>query len=325
MANSLAKRRYAHGVVASAALALVALAVAGERSCAEPNKQIIERAQHYKDDVLKLWERLVNIDSGTGDEQGLKEVGAIATEELKKLGAAIEIFPAKPAIGDNVVASFVGTGKGRALLIAHMDTVFAPGTAAARPFRIKDGRAYGPGVSDNKGGMIAALFVLRILQDLNFKDYAKITLLLNTNEETGSLGTRLLIENLAKQHDATLNLEAGRPGDGLVIWRKGSGSIKVEVKGRAATPGWRPITAATRQWSWLINSCSWASSATAKRERPSILRCSRPATARTSFPTTRWRRATYGPSAARNSIELNASSPRSRRTRSFPIPRSRPA
>jgi hypothetical protein len=53
MANSLAKRRYAHGVVASAALGLVALAVAGERSCAEPNKQIIERAQHYKDDVLK--------------------------------------------------------------------------------------------------------------------------------------------------------------------------------------------------------------------------------------------------------------------------------
>jgi hypothetical protein len=49
MANSFAKRRYARGLVASAALAVVALAVAGERSCAEPNKQIIERAQHYKD------------------------------------------------------------------------------------------------------------------------------------------------------------------------------------------------------------------------------------------------------------------------------------
>jgi glutamate carboxypeptidase len=240
MANPFAKRRYARHAVASAALAVVALAVAGERSRAEPNKQIIERAQHYKDDALKLWERLVKIDSGTGDEQGLKEVGAIATEELKKLGAAIDIVPAKPAVGDNVVASFAGTGKGRILLMAHMDTVFARGTAAARPFRIEGGRAYGPGVSDNKGGMIAALFVLRILQDLNFKDYAKITLLLNSNEETGSLGTRLLIENLAKQHDATLNLEAGRPGDGLVIWRKGSGGIKVEVKGRAAHAGVAP-------------------------------------------------------------------------------------
>ena len=113
MASSFAKRRYARGLVASAALAVVALAVASERSCAEPNKQIIERAQHYKGDVLKLWERLVSINSGTGDEQGLKEVGAIATEELRKLGAAIEIFPAKPAVGDNVVASFAGTGRGR--------------------------------------------------------------------------------------------------------------------------------------------------------------------------------------------------------------------
>jgi hypothetical protein len=50
MASPFAKRRYARGVVASAALAVVALAVASERSCAEPNKQIIERAQYYKDD-----------------------------------------------------------------------------------------------------------------------------------------------------------------------------------------------------------------------------------------------------------------------------------
>ena len=83
MASSFAKRRYARGLVASATLAVVALAAASERSCAEPNKQIIERAQHYKDDALKLWERLVNIDSGTGDEQGLKEVGAIARRAEK--------------------------------------------------------------------------------------------------------------------------------------------------------------------------------------------------------------------------------------------------
>src|SRR5262245_34086548 len=132
MANSFAKRRYARHAVASAALAVVALAVAGERSCAEPNKQIIERAQHYKDDVLKLWERLVNIDSGTGDEQGLKEAGAIATEELKKLGAAIFLVSARPAAGDNVVSSFSGTWRGRILRMSDMDTVFAPGTAAAR-------------------------------------------------------------------------------------------------------------------------------------------------------------------------------------------------
>src|SRR5262245_10570413 len=324
MAHSFAKRPYARGLVASAALAVVALAVATERSCAEPNKQIIERAQHYKDDVLKLWERLVNIDSGTGDEQGLKEVGAIATEELKKLGAAIDIFPAKPAVGDNVVASFAGTGRGRILLMAHMDTVFAPGTAAARPFRIVGGRAYGPGVPDNKGGMIAALFVLRILQDLNFKDYAKITLLLNSNEETGSLGTRLLIENLAKQHDATLNLEAGRPGDGLVIWRKGSGSIKVEVKGRAAHAGVAPDNgrnAAMELAHQLLQLGKLGNREKGTTVNFTVLKAGERKNVIPDYAVAEG----DVPSAARNSIELNASSPRSRRTNLFPTRRSRPA
>jgi glutamate carboxypeptidase len=227
--------------VASAAMAIIAVNIFGASARAEPNKPVIEKAQQHKDEAIKLWERLVNIDSQTGDEEGLKAVGAIATEELKTLGARIETVPAaKPAVGDNIVASFGGTGKGKIFLIAHMDTVLPKGTAAARPFRIKDGRATGPGVSDNKGGIIAALYALRILQDLNFKDYAQITLLLNCNEETGSLGTRLLIEKLAKEHDVTLNLESGRPGDGLVVWRKGSGLLKVEVKGRSAHAGVAP-------------------------------------------------------------------------------------
>jgi glutamate carboxypeptidase len=227
-------------ILVSATVAIVALTATPERVRAEPNKQVYEKAQQYKDEAIALWERLVNIDSGTGDEQGLKEVGAIAIEELKKLGAKLETFPAKPAVGDNIVASFSGTGKGRIFLMAHMDTVFARGVASTRPFRIKDGRAHGPGVSDNKGGIISALYALKILQDLNFKSYAQITLLLNTNEETGSLGTRLLIEKVAKEHDVTLNLESGRSNDGLVVWRKGSGAIKVEVKGRAAHAGVAP-------------------------------------------------------------------------------------
>jgi glutamate carboxypeptidase len=152
----------------------------------------------------------------------------------------IEIMSAKPAVGDNIVATLTGTGKGRILLMAHTDTVFAKGTAAARPFRITEGRAYGPGVSDDKGGIVAAVHVLKILRDLNFKDYARITVLLNTNEETGSRGTRALIEKLAKEHDVSLNLEAGRAGDGIVIWRKGSARLTIEVKGRAAHAGGSP-------------------------------------------------------------------------------------
>src|SRR4029077_16563725 len=114
-----------------------------------------------------------------------------------------ETVPATPAVGDNIVASFSGSGKGKVLLMAPMDTVFAKGTAAARPFRIEGGRAYGPGVGDDKAGIVVALSVLKILDELKFKDYAQLTLMLNTNEETGSRGSRTLIEKLAKEHDVT--------------------------------------------------------------------------------------------------------------------------
>src|SRR5262245_57337349 len=100
----------ARRIVASAVIAIVAVLVAGGSARTEANKQVYERAQHYKDEALKLWEQLVNIDSGTGDEDGLKAVSAIATSELQKLGARIETFPAKPAVGDNVVTTFTGTG-----------------------------------------------------------------------------------------------------------------------------------------------------------------------------------------------------------------------
>jgi glutamate carboxypeptidase len=222
------------------AVAALLLAAAGAAPAAEANKLILDSAARQQSGAIKLWERLVNIDSGTGDMAGVNAVGAVAVEELKKLNAAIEMVPALPAFGDNIVASLSGAGKGKILLIAHMDTVFRKGDAAARPFRIEGGRAYGPGVADDKAGIVTALSVLKILDDLKFKDYARLTLMLNTNEETGSRGSRALIERLAREHDVTLNLESGRPGDGITIWRKGSGTINVEVKGRASHAGGAP-------------------------------------------------------------------------------------
>jgi glutamate carboxypeptidase len=229
-------------MAAARALAVVALLLGavGIAPAVEANKPVLDSAARQQPGAIKLWERLVNIDSGTGDMEGVNAVGAVAVEELKKLGAAIETVPALLAYGDNIVASLSGAGKGKILLIAHMDTVFKKGDAAARPFRVEGGRAYGPGVADDKAGIVVALSVLKILDDLKFKDYARLTLMLNTNEETGSRGSRALIEGLAKEHDVTLNLESGHLGDGLTIWRKGSGTINVTVKGRAAHAGGSP-------------------------------------------------------------------------------------
>ncbi|MGU3308924.1 M20/M25/M40 family metallo-hydrolase [Pseudomonas sp. M5A4_2d] len=220
--------------------ATLALSFAMPAYSAEPHKQIQADSEQYKAEALKLLERLVNIDSGSGYEPGLTQVRDIAVDELKQLGFSIERVPDKAANNSHVIATLKGTGKARILLMAHMDTVFKEGSAAERPFHIKDGRAYGPGVMDDKGGIVAGIYALKVLKNQGFKDYAQITFLLDASEETGSEAASELIRNTAKGHDVTLNLEPGRPADGLVVWRKGSATAVVEVKGKAAHAGVAP-------------------------------------------------------------------------------------
>jgi glutamate carboxypeptidase len=222
-------------------LAIAALIFNGAAFAAGPvNKDLLDRAAQARPEVLKLLESLVNVDSGTGDEKGLDRVGAMVAAEAKKLGMEVQFSSAAPAVGNNLVATLRGKGKARILLMAHMDTVFAAGAAAARPFRIQGERAYGPGVVDDKGGIVTALFAIKLLQQMKFTDFKQITLLVNTNEETFSKGSFQLIESLAKQHDVTLSLESGRPADGLVVWRKGTADLLVEVKGKSSHAGVAP-------------------------------------------------------------------------------------
>lgn len=223
-----------HGMVLACAL------LAGNAMAQKPHQAALDAATQQKDEALKLLERMVNIDSGSASTEGLDKVRGIAVEELRKLGARIETFPAEPHPGTNVVATLTGQGKKKILILAHIDTVFKDGTAAAKPFYIKDGRAYGPGVMDNKGGVVAGLQALKILQKIGFKDYGQITFLIDTNEEVGSVGTSALIERVARQHDVALNLEPGRPADGLVVERKGSATALIEVKGLASHAGVAP-------------------------------------------------------------------------------------
>lgn len=218
-------------------LAFLALLTA---SAAQRDERVFAAAEKFLPDGLALLERLVNIDSGTGHASGLEQVAGIVAEELAKLGARVELLSAAPMAGKNVVATFTGTGTGRVLLIAHMDTVWPVGEAARRPFRIEGPRAYGPGVSDNKSGVVTGLGALRILHETGFRDFATLTYLLNCNEETGSIGTRQLMQNLARKHDVALNLEAGRPGDNLIAARKGNGVIDLTVKGRSSHAGNAP-------------------------------------------------------------------------------------
>jgi glutamate carboxypeptidase len=224
-----------------AAMSTAFIALSGYGVAAGRNDKVYEAVEASRPFALDLLRKIVNIDSGTGDVEGGAKVEAVLRAQLVQLGADVKIEPAEAAgLPDNLVAVFRGTGKGKILVIAHVDTVFGPGTAAARPFSMDKERAHGPGVGDEKAGVVNAVAALKILHDIGFKNFATITLLLDDSEERGSPGSTQLIKRLAREHDVEFNMEPGDPPDALTVWRKGSSGIHILVKGRAAHAGMAP-------------------------------------------------------------------------------------
>lgn len=235
------------GAIATATNVTRALMFLGIALClaapaaAKPDRKILAAVEACTPGARTLLEQLVAIDSGSGDAEGLAKVGAIFSAKLQDLGATVRQIPSvPPGVGDNVVATFKGSGAGRILLIAHMDTVFDRGTVAKRPPHWDGQHYYGPGAADDKGGGVTAICALSALRTTGFRDFARIDLLLNASEEPGSPGSRDLIRAMARDADVAINIERGQPTDKVVVGRKGRALLTMEFRGRAAHSGLEP-------------------------------------------------------------------------------------
>ena len=200
-------------------------------------------------------ETLVNIDCGSYTAAGVNRVADRVAGSLTELGARVERIPhaARPGelqLGDLVIGHLPGDGP-RRLLIGHMDTVFDEGTCAARPYRVRDNRAMGPGTSDMKGGLLAGLHALAALQQTG--ERPAVTFVANPDEEIGSIFSGAHIRRLAPEHDVSLVLECARASGAIVSARKGIADLELTFTGRAAHAGVEPekgrsaILAAARQ------------------------------------------------------------------------------
>jgi glutamate carboxypeptidase len=199
------------------------------------SEQIRSWLSSQRETMLSLLERVVNIDSGSYDKAGVDAVGEVFAEFFESHGIEVERFP-RDISGDIFRARIPGPGNAPIVLMGHRDTVFAKGEAARRPFAVKDGRAYGPGVTDMKGGLVLNAFVLAAFKNFGGNS-APLVALLTSDEEIGSPQSRSIIEETAKGARAVYNAEPGRANGNVVSRRKGGVFMILDVTGKAAHSG----------------------------------------------------------------------------------------
>ena len=201
---------------------------------ADDNRRVLTYLREHSDAMVADLIKLINLESPTLHKPSVDALGTVLADELRGLGAAIEIVP-KQEVGDVVRARW-NPGPGGVAILSHMDTVWAVGTVAGRPTRVDGNRIYGVGAMDMKGGIVIALWALRALRELNLFPDQPITYMLNSDEETGSKHSAAEIEQEALSHKVVFVTEP--PQDGKYkTERKGVSQYKITSKGRAAHAG----------------------------------------------------------------------------------------
>ena len=193
-------------------------------------------------DALGLLARLVDQDSPTADKTAVDRLGAIIAAEFEAAGARVASLR-NDAAGNVLRAAFgphEDAGHAPVVLLGHLDTVWPPGEAARRPFRIEGGCATGPGVYDMKAGIALMILLARATREGHVRPLRPVVCLLSADEETGSPASRAHIEAEARRARYVLCLEPSNPDGGAKTARKGVGRIVLTVTGRAAHAGIDP-------------------------------------------------------------------------------------
>jgi glutamate carboxypeptidase len=190
---------------------------------------------------LRPW---VECESPTFDAAAVDRMMDLAARDLAMMGARIERIPGRMGYGGCVRARFPHPREAEPgiLILAHLDTVHPLGTLKALPFRRENGRCYGPGICDMKGGTLLAIEAIRELARAGIPTARPVTVLLTPDEEVGTPSTRDLIEAEAARHAVVLVPEPGRPeGDspmgGVVTGRYAIARFNLRTTGRPSHAG----------------------------------------------------------------------------------------
>ena len=202
--------------------------------------QLFDKVDQNREAMVDTWKLLVDRDCGSGNKAGVDGVGRDVKDFLEKCGFKVWFHEYEKA-GNMLVAEYGDASKPFIVLTGHMDTVCGDGTAAARPFTIKDGKVTGPGVLDMKGGVTILLYAVRFLLEAGYNRY-RIKIILAGDEEVahGNSTASADYEKEAKGAVMGFNLETGCVDNSVVIERKGVAQYLFEVDGVGAHAGNNP-------------------------------------------------------------------------------------
>lgn len=202
-------------------------------------RKIVQAVKNLNGESLLFLEKVVNINSGTLNQKGVKDVGNVFSNAFQEIGFQTQWIEMPDTMNraGHLFASIDGKKGKKLLLIGHLDTVFEKNSPFQTFERINDSMAYGPGANDMKGGDVVVLYALKALANLNLLKNANITVAFMGDEEsTGkplSISRKALI-NAGKKADIALGFENATGFNNATIARRGASGWKVEVKGKRA-------------------------------------------------------------------------------------------
>ena len=193
--------------------------------------------------LVSLVRELVRTESPSTDRGALKSCAIRLGGKIAEAGGVVKRITSPTS--DHLLATWPGSGP-PVLLIGHYDTVWPVGQLARMPLVEREGKLFGPGVYDMKAGLAIGILAARALVEaIPVARRPRVSLLITSDEETGSLTSRALIEQTAREHVAALVLEPALPDGAIKTARKGVGEFEVVAHGVSAHAGVDPAPGAS--------------------------------------------------------------------------------
>ncbi len=198
--------------------------------------------QSQQQNMVDLLTTLINFETPTRDKAHVDQMGAFMESQFRELGASSVTRIPETEVGDMLLAKWNETAPGKPIMfLIHIDTVWPLGTLAQRPPVVKDdGKLYGPGAIDMKGGITCVLAALRGLKERDEMPNRPVWVMMTTDEEVGSLYSHDPIEEAAKQAGLVLVMEPATQDESLKTWRKGIATYRLDIEGLPSHAGNAP-------------------------------------------------------------------------------------